>query len=74
MIALLLVAASLRVVPSQVELTGAGASQQFVAIATDETGAELDVTSEAVWSVEGGRLLVRYQYFRQLVPTKEVIA
>ena len=23
--------------------------------------------------VEGGRLLVRYQYFRQLVPTKEVI-
>lgn len=24
--------------------------------------------------VEGGRLLVRYQYFRQLVPTKEVMA
>lgn len=24
--------------------------------------------------IEGGRLLVRYQYFRQLVPTKEVIA
>jgi menaquinol-cytochrome c reductase iron-sulfur subunit len=23
--------------------------------------------------IEGGRLLVRYQYFRQLVPTKEVI-
>ena len=25
-------------------------------------------------SVEGGRLKVRYQYFRQLVPTKEIIA
>ena len=24
--------------------------------------------------VEGGRLKVRYQYFRQLVPTKEVLA
>jgi hypothetical protein len=30
MIALMLVAAALRVVPSQVELSGAGASQQFV--------------------------------------------
>ena len=29
---------------------------------------ELDVT------IEGGRLKVRYQYFRQLVPTKEVLA
>jgi hypothetical protein len=29
---------------------------------------ELDVM------VEGGRLKVRYQYFRQLVPTKEVLA
>jgi hypothetical protein len=28
-------------------------------IATDETGAELDVTSEAVWNVEGGRLLAK---------------
>ena len=29
---------------------------------------ELDVT------IDGGRLKVRYQYFRQLVPTKEVLA
>jgi hypothetical protein len=24
--------------------------------------------------IEGGRLQVRYQYFRQLVPTREVLA
>ena len=69
MITLLLAAsAALRVVPAEVKLSGAGAAQQFVAIATDETGAEIDVTNDAQWSIspaastarlDGARLVAR---------------
>ncbi len=42
---------SVKVVPSSVTLTGAGATQQFVAIASFEGGTEKDVTAEAEWQV-----------------------
>lgn len=42
---------SLRVYPKQVQLKGAKASQQFLAVAAFSDGTERDVTSEASWSL-----------------------
>ena len=44
---------SLRIVPDPAELSGAGASQQYLAIATNGEGAEIDVTDQAEWTVDG---------------------
>ena len=41
----------LRTVPSQATLAGAGATQQFLAVATYADGTERDVTAEAEWRV-----------------------
>jgi hypothetical protein len=41
----------LRVVPEQVTLHGAGAAQQFLAIAAYDDGSEREVTAEAEWRV-----------------------
>jgi Protein of unknown function (DUF1553)/Protein of unknown function (DUF1549)/Bacterial Ig-like domain (group 2) len=40
---------SLRTVPAEAVLTGARATQQFIAVATDADGTERDVTAEAEW-------------------------
>jgi hypothetical protein len=42
---------SLRIVPPQATLTGAAATQQVLAVATDADGTERDVTAEAEWRV-----------------------
>lgn len=41
----------LRTIPAQTDLSGSGATQQFVAIATGLDGIERDVTAEAEWRV-----------------------
>jgi len=47
---------SLKTVPAEVTLTGARATQQFLAIATYADGAERDVTAEAEWRVSNPAL------------------
>ena len=42
---------NLRTVPSQATLTGAAATQQFLAVATYADGTERDITAEAEWRV-----------------------
>ena len=44
---------SLRIVPESAELTGAGASQQILALARTDQGVEVDVTDQADWSIDG---------------------
>src|SRR5687768_3944858 len=48
--------ASLRTVPSTIVLNGGGATQQFVAVATDVDGVERDVTAQAEWRVSNPQL------------------
>ncbi|MEZ5399469.1 MAG: DUF1553 domain-containing protein [Bryobacteraceae bacterium] len=52
---------SIRVEPSSRDLRGAGAEQQFLAIAVDAAGGEHDVTSEATWSSNGAAAQVSAQ-------------
>lgn len=47
---------SLKIVPSDVTLTGARATQQFIAIATDKDGIERDVTAEGQWTLSNPSL------------------
>ncbi|HUQ90809.1 MAG TPA: DUF1549 domain-containing protein [Bryobacteraceae bacterium] len=47
---------SLKTVPTEVTLNGSRASQQFVALATDEDGVEQDVTAKAEWKVSNPAL------------------
>jgi len=47
---------TLRVVPSEATLTGAAATQQFIAIATDADGIERDVTNQAQWHLSNPAL------------------
>jgi hypothetical protein len=50
---------SLKVVPAQVTLRGAEATQQFLAIATYADGTTRDVTDEAQWQASDARLVSR---------------
>jgi hypothetical protein len=47
---------SLKTVPAEVSLRGAGAAQQFLAIATYDDASERDVTAEARWRVADPRV------------------
>ncbi len=47
---------SVKIVPSEAALRGSGAGQQFLAIAVQADGSELDVTSEAEWKVSNPAL------------------
>ena len=46
----------LQTIPPAVNLTGAAAGQQFLAIATDTDGSQTDVTAEAHWAVSNPAL------------------
>ena len=45
-----------RLIPTQVELWGKGASQSFLVVATDARGLEVDITSECRFSLSDDRL------------------